>query len=54
LLTRHCRTAAAGEQPKALIQARGDLLCGQRLDPRRRELERERNPVEPSTDLHDR
>ena len=44
-------TATAGEEPEAIVESGGDLRRAHGHDPRRGELDRERNTVEPSTDL---
>ena len=45
--------AAAGEQPEAVVEPRGDLVRRHRRHPRRGELDRERDPVEAAADLSD-
>ena len=50
LLARQRRPAAAGQQPEAVVQPRGDLLDRQRPHPRRRQLERQRDAVQPPAD----
>ena len=44
----------AGEQPEALVEQGGDLAGRHADDPRRGELDRERDAVEPAADLGDR
>ena len=51
LMARHCRPTPCGEQAEAIVQVVGNLLGRQRRDPRRRQLDRQRNPVQPPTDL---
>jgi hypothetical protein len=46
--------ARARQQREAAVQVLGDLGRRERADPRRRELERERQPVEPAADVGDR
>ena len=46
--------AAAGEQPEAVVEPRGELVERQRAQPRGGELDRQRQPVEPAADLDDR
>ena len=46
--------AAAGEQPEAVVEARGELLDGHRPQPRGGQLDRQRQAVEPPADLRDR
>ena len=43
--------AAAGEQPEAVVQALGELADRQRAQPRRGQLEREREAVQAAADL---
>ena len=43
--------AATREQPEAIIERVDDRRQAQRRDPRRRQLDRERQPVEPFTDV---
>ena len=43
--------AAAGEQPEAVVEARGELLDRHRAQPRGGELDRQRQPVEAAADL---
>ncbi len=45
---------AAGEQPESIRQSCGDLLDGQRTQPRGGQLDRERQTIEPTDDLDDR
>ena len=45
--------AAAGEEPESLVEQRDDLGRAHADDPRRGELDRERDAVEPATDLGD-
>ena len=47
------RPARPGEQSKAIVEARVDLLDRQHLQPRRRQLDRQRDPVEPPAYLGD-
>ena len=47
LLTGQRGATAAGEQPETVVEPGGDLLHGQHADPRRRQLDRQRDPVEP-------
>ena len=54
LLARQRRPAAAGQQPEAVVQPGGDLLDRQRRHPRRRQLERQRDAVQPPADLRHR
>ena len=51
LLARHRGPAAAGEEPEAVVQPLGDVSARQHVDPRRGELDRERDAVEPAADL---
>ena len=51
LLAGQRRAAAAGQQPEAVVQPRRDLLHRQRLHPRRRQLDRQRDAVQPLADL---
>ena len=44
----------AGEEPEPLVEQRQDLGHAERRDPRRRELDRERDAVEATADLVDR
>src|SRR5579864_5038327 len=46
--------AAAGQQPKALVQATRDLFGSERLDSRRGKLKCQGNAIQPSTDLNHR
>ena len=48
------RTAAAGEETEAFVESRRDLGRPERDDPRRRELDGERDAVESTADLGDR
>ena len=48
------RAAAPGEQLEALIEPRDQILGGQRPHARRGQLDRERDPVEATTELRDR
>ena len=45
--------APAGEEREPLLQPGEELLPGEELDPRRRELEREREPIESLADRVD-
>ena len=54
LVPLHPAPAAPAEQPEPLIEVSGDLGRLHRHDPRRRELDRQRNVVEPLADLLDR
>jgi hypothetical protein len=53
LLPGHRGPAPTGQQPEPVVQPRGDLLHRQRPDPGRRKLERQREPVELTTNLRD-
>ena len=46
--------AGPGQQSKAIVEPRVDLLDRQDLQPRGRQLDRQRNPVEPPAHLRDR
>ena len=54
LLARDRGPAAAGEQPEPVTEPLRDVVRRHRRDPRRGELDRERDPVEPPADLRDR
>jgi hypothetical protein len=47
----HHRTAAPGQQAESIVEPRRDLLDREHLHPARRELDRERDPVQPVADL---
>ena len=51
LLAGQRRPVAAGQQPKAVVQAGGDLLDRQHVHPRRGQFNRQRDAVEPVADL---
>ena len=53
LLARQRGAAAAGQQPEAVVQPRGDLLRRKHLDARGRQLDRQRDAVQPVADLRD-
>ena len=46
LLAGECGAAPAGEEPEPLVESLGDLADGKRARARRRELDREWEPVE--------
>ena len=46
--------AALRQQPEAIVQARGELVERQGRHPRRRQLDRQRDAIEPLADLGDR
>ena len=54
LLTAGQVTAPAGQQPQRMLQPPADRLRRQQLDPRRGQLDRQRQPVKPAHDLGDR
>ena len=54
LMTRQRRPAPARQQCEPIGQAVEDLLHRQNAGPHRRELDRERQAVEPPADIHDR
>ena len=53
LLTRHHRAAAAGKEPEPIVERVGDAARVHHADPRCRELQRQREAVEPSADPRD-
>ena len=53
LLAGQGRPAPARQQPEAVVQARGNLLGRQQADPRRRQFNRQRDAIQPGTELHD-
>ncbi len=50
----HRGASTTRQQPEPFVEAGRDVGRLHRRDPRRRELERQRDPVEALTDLHDR
>ncbi len=54
LVTLHGRVLAAGEQPEPRIETTRQLGRGEHRDARGRELDRQRDPVQPSTHLRHR
>ena len=53
LMTLDPAAAPAGEEPEPFVEQPRDLAGTHAGDPRRRELDRQRDRVEASTDLHD-
>ena len=54
LMTGQCRTASTCEQSEAIGQAVEDLMHSQYAGPDGRELDRERQAVQPPAEIHDR
>ena len=54
LLPRERRLIARPQQPKAIVQPRGDVVDGHRAHARRRELKRQGYAVQATTNLRDR
>ena len=53
-MTRQRRTPSTREECEAVDQAVEDLLHRQDAGPNRRELDRERQAIQPPADIHDR
>ena len=53
LMTRHRGPRSAGQQAEAIVEPLADLIDREHLDPRGRELDRQRNAIEPPADLGD-
>ena len=51
LLAAHCRARTTGQQPEAVVQAVDDLGQRQRANPRRRQFDGQRHPVQAPADL---
>ena len=54
LLARQRGATATGQQPEAVVQPRGNLFHHEHAHPRRRQLDRQRNAIEPRADLGER
>jgi hypothetical protein len=53
-MARRPGAVTAGEQGEAVLQSPRHLLCGKGSHPRRRQLDRQRDAVQPAADLRDR
>ncbi len=53
LVARQGGATPARQQAKAIVESLSDLLWREHLDPRRRQLTRQGNPIQAPDDLHD-